>query len=97
MLDIYTRFAILGIYKTYTRFKIMATASLFTNGKSQAVRIPKEIEFEGINEVEIVRDGDSIVITPKRKSWASFYDIDKADSDFMTERENVVEEGRVAL
>jgi antitoxin VapB len=46
----------------------MATASLFTNGKSQAVRIPKELEFEGINEVEIIRDGDSIILRPKRKS-----------------------------
>jgi antitoxin VapB len=34
----------------------MATASLFTNGKSQAVRIPKELEFEGIYEVEVTRD-----------------------------------------
>ncbi|PIP80477.1 MAG: AbrB family transcriptional regulator, partial [Gammaproteobacteria bacterium CG22_combo_CG10-13_8_21_14_all_40_8] len=48
----------------------MATASLFINGKSQAVRIPKDLEFEGINEVEITRDGDSIVLTPKRKSWS---------------------------
>ncbi|WP_435277343.1 type II toxin-antitoxin system VapB family antitoxin (plasmid) [Psychrobium sp. nBUS_13] len=75
----------------------MATASLFTNGKSQAVRIPKDLEFEGINEVEIVRDGDSIVITPKRKSWASFSDIDKADNDFMVERSDVVDDGRVNL
>jgi antitoxin VapB len=75
----------------------MATASLFTNGKSQAVRIPKGLEFEGINEVEITRDGDSIVLTPKRKSWASFSDVEKADSDFMTERSSVVEEGRVNL
>lgn len=75
----------------------MATASLFTNGKSQAVRIPKDLEFEGINEVEITRDGDSIVLTPKRKSWASFSDVDKADDDFMVERSNVVEEGRIVL
>ena len=75
----------------------MATASLFTNGKSQAVRIPKGLEFEGINEVEITRDGDSIVLTPKRKSWASFSTVDKADSDFMIERSDVVEDGKVVL
>lgn len=75
----------------------MATASLFTNGKSQAVRIPKDLEFEGIKEVEITRDGDSIVLTPKRKSWSSFSDVDKADDDFMTERSDVVEDGRVVL
>ena len=75
----------------------MATASLFTNGKSQAVRIPKELEFQGIKEVEITRDGDSIILTPKRKSWASFADVDKADNDFMVERTDVVEDGRVQL
>ncbi|MFT6735340.1 MAG: antitoxin VapB [Polaribacter sp.] len=75
----------------------MATASLFTNGKSQAVRIPKYLEFEGINEVEITREGDSIILTPKRKSWASFSDINKADSDFMVERSDIVEDCRVVL
>lgn len=75
----------------------MATASLFTNGKSQAVRIPKELEFEGINEVEVTRQGDSIVLTPKRKSWGSFVDVNKADDDFMTQRSDVVEDGRVKL
>jgi len=75
----------------------MATASLFINGKSQAVRIPKGLEFEGINEVEITRNGDSIILTPKRKSWVSFSDVDKADNDFMIERSDVVKEGRVVL
>jgi len=75
----------------------VATASLFINGKSQAVRIPKGLEFEGINEVEITRDGDSIVLTPKRKSWVSFSDVDKTDNDFMIERSDVVKEGRVVL
>jgi len=75
----------------------MATASLFTNGKSQAVRIPKNLEFEGINEVEITRDGDSIVLTPKRKSWTSFSEVNKADDDFMVDRTDVVEDGRVVL
>jgi antitoxin VapB len=75
----------------------MATASLFTNGKSQAVRIPKELEFEGINEVEITRNGDSIVLTPRRKSWSTFSLVDKADDDFMNERTDVVTDGRVSF
>ncbi len=75
----------------------MATASLFINGKSQAVRIPKELEFEGISEVEVTRNGDSIVLTPKRKSWSSFSAIEKADNDFMVERTEVIDDGRVVL
>jgi antitoxin VapB len=35
--------------------KDVRTASLFRNGRSQAVRIPKEFEFEG-DEVRISRD-----------------------------------------
>lgn len=38
-----------------THEKSVRTASLFRNGRSQAVRIPKEFEFEG-DEVLISRD-----------------------------------------
>jgi len=50
------------------------TARLFTNGGSQAVRLPAEYRFEG-SEVYIRRDARSgeVVLSPKtRKSWASF-------------------------
>jgi len=75
----------------------MRTASLFINGKNQAVRLPKEFEFDGVTEVEIQRDGESIVLTPKRKSWASFADIEKTDDDFLIERQDIVGDGRVQL
>ena len=74
---------------------IMRTASLFRNGKNQAVRLPKEFEFMGVNEVVITKDGDSLVLTPKRKSWSSFKDVEKADDDFLLERPDILEEGRV--
>ena len=67
----------------------MRTAALFKNGKNQAVRLPKEFEFEGVTEVEITKEGGSLVLTPKRKSWSSF--------DFLLERPDVLEEGRVEL
>lgn len=38
-------------------------AKLFKNGRSQAVRIPKEFAFEG-DEVMIYRSGSRIVIEP---------------------------------
>lgn len=38
-------------------------AKLFWNGRSQAVRLPKEFRFEG-DEVEIVRDGELVILTP---------------------------------
>ena len=75
----------------------MRTASLFKNGKNQAVRLPKEFEFDGVTEVEIIKEGESIILTPKRKSWSSFAEVDKADSDFLLERADVIEDGRVKL
>ncbi len=75
----------------------MITASLFKNGRNQAVRLPKELEFTGINKVEIRKKGNSIIITPVRKSWESFTDVDVADVDFLIERQDVIDEGRVEL
>lgn len=40
------------------------TASLFRNGRNQAVRIPVEFELPG-TEVTIVKDGDRLIIEPK--------------------------------
>lgn len=45
----------------------MDTAKLFQNGRSQAVRLPKAYRFDGLTEVSIERDGDRIVLSPKRK------------------------------
>ena len=40
-----------------------ATAKLFTHGRSQAVRLPKEFRFEG-REVRITRVGDRVILEP---------------------------------
>lgn len=77
---------------------MMRTASLFRNGRNQAVRLPKEFEFKGITEVEIAKEGESIILTPKRKQWTSLVDVDKADSDFLNERQDILtDDGRVKL
>jgi antitoxin VapB len=72
----------------------MKIASLFKNGRNQAVRLPKEFEFSGVSEVEIIREGDAIILKPVRKSWASFSEVEKADDDFLSEREDVIEDRR---
>ena len=41
----------------------MASTSLFMNGKSQAVRIPKEFRFEG-KRVIIKQSGKAVVLLP---------------------------------
>ena len=75
----------------------MRTASLFKNGKNQAVRLPKEFEFDGVTEVEISKEGESIVLTPKRKSWMSLLETEIADADFLVDRPDILEEGRLEL
>ncbi|MDR3161460.1 MAG: AbrB/MazE/SpoVT family DNA-binding domain-containing protein [Spirochaetaceae bacterium] len=41
-------------------------AKVFMNGRSQAIRLPKEFRVEG-TEVYIVKDKDRLIITPKTK------------------------------
>lgn len=74
----------------------MNTAKLFRNGKSQAVRLPKEFNFEG-NEVYIKRIGPSVVIMPKDDPWASLAEsLEKFSDDFMAEREQPPADSREA-
>lgn len=75
-----------------------ATAKLFTTGRSQAVRLPKEFRFEGA-EVFIRRDpktGD-VVLSPKPASWGEFFALaDQTDipADFMADRDDLPAEER---
>ena len=51
----------------------MATAKLFRNGRSQAVRLPKEFRFEG-EEVSIRREGRRVILEPlRRRGWPKGY------------------------
>ena len=43
------------------------TAKVFQNGRSQAIRLPKEYRVD-VDEVFIEKIGDSIIIVPKRQS-----------------------------
>ena len=42
-------------------------ASLFRNGRNQAVRIPREFEMEG-TQVLMRKEGDRLILTPVRKN-----------------------------
>ena len=43
-----------------------AIAKLFTHGRSQAVRLPKEFRFEG-TEVRVSKVGDKVILEPIKK------------------------------
>jgi antitoxin VapB len=61
-------------------------AKLFINGRSQAVRIPKEFAFAGVDAVLIEKQGNSLVLTPARSTWESFSELAAAADDFMLMR-----------
>lgn len=43
-------------------------AKLFSNGGSQAVRLPKAFRFEGASEVLLKKDGDSVILSPRKRA-----------------------------
>jgi antitoxin VapB len=47
------------------------TAKIFITGRSQAVRLPKEYRFD-TKEVTIERDGDAVILRPKRQDSAAW-------------------------
>ncbi|HAW2024765.1 TPA: AbrB/MazE/SpoVT family DNA-binding domain-containing protein [Escherichia coli] len=76
----------------------MRTVSIFKNGNNRAIRLPRDLDFEGVSKLEIVREGDSIILRPIRPTWGSFLELEKADPDFMAKREDIVsDEGRFNL
>lgn len=67
----------------------MRTVSIFKNGNNRAIRLPRDLDFEGVSELEIIREGDRIILRPVRPTWSSFTLMGRADPDFMAEREAV--------
>jgi antitoxin VapB len=65
---------------------VASTAKLFRNGRSQAVRLPKEFRFEG-DEVRIRRVGNGVLLEPKVmdvRAWLKAID-DLRGEPFMPE------------
>jgi len=64
-------------------------AKVFQNGRSQAIRIPKEFRVS-TDEVYIEKIGDSLIIKPKNEDkWDKFFDkLEDVDTkDFLKKRE----------
>jgi antitoxin VapB len=67
-------------------------AKLFRNGRSQAVRLPADLRFEG-SQVYIRRDevtGD-VILSRRPESWQDFFALAKTASvpeDFLSDRKD---------
>ncbi len=68
----------------------MARSTVFMSNRSQAVRLPKAVAFpEGVQQIEIIRIGNSRVITPVGHRWGDFFlSGPLVSDDFMTERDD---------
>ncbi len=63
----------------------MEYAKVFTNGGSQAVRLPKSCRFEQ-DEVLVNRVGNVVMLMPKDDPWASMLQsLDMFTDDFLAE------------
>ncbi|MGI6366164.1 MAG: type II toxin-antitoxin system antitoxin VapB [Bacillota bacterium] len=64
----------------------MDIAKIFNNGRSQAVRLPKEYRFSE-SEVYIKKIGDAVMLIPKGSEWKLFeHGIREFSEDYMLER-----------
>lgn len=66
----------------------MNQGSVFTNNRSQAVRLPAGMRFpEGVKKVFVRAMGQDRVLSPVENIWDSFFmSEDSVTEDFMTER-----------
>jgi len=74
-------------------------ASIFRNGRNQAVRLPQDMRFaESIKEVRIRKQGDGLVISPVRPDWASFFALKtEVPDDFLANRLDAPPQSRELL
>jgi antitoxin VapB len=61
----------------------MNTAKIFKSGNSQAVRLPKEFQFD-TSEVQIFRRGDEVVLKKNPRNLARVFELlTELSNDFM--------------
>ena len=66
----------------------MKTAKIFRSGNSQAVRLPKDFQFD-VSEVEIYRRGDEVVLRKKLQNLSRVFDLlTDMSADFMEDGRN---------
>ena len=60
------------------------TAKVFMTNRSQAVRLPKEFQFDS-DEVFIRKEGEDVILSPRPTDWSSYLDTGPVASDSFME------------
>lgn len=66
----------------------MTTSTVFTNNRTQAVRLPAELRLpDGVKQVNVRAVGNERIITPLAETWDSFFlRVPAVSEDFMESR-----------
>lgn len=76
----------------------MEQSTVFKSNKSQAVRLPKSVALpESVKKVDIVKIGNSRLISPAGSAWDTWFDGPGVTEDFMNEREQPEDQTRTPL
>jgi antitoxin VapB len=72
---------------------------VFFKANEQAICLPKDVAFpEGVHEVEIIKVGNSRVVSPVGRRWDTYFARpSKVSDDFLTDRDQGVAEERDPL
>jgi len=75
----------------------MKTAKIFNNGRSQAVRLPKEYRFTE-SDVYIKKLNNIVILFPKDDPWVSLINsLDTFSEDFMEDRNQPSDQKRDSM
>ena len=73
----------------------MDQGAVFKSNRSQAIRLPKSVALpEDVKRVDVVAVGRTRIITPAGESWDSWFEGDRVSDDFMSHREQTVQQER---
>ena len=77
----------------------MTTTTVFTNNRSQAIRLPAEMRLpEGVKRVDVRVRGCERIIAPTGQSWDSFFlDSPAVADDFLDTRSSQDQTARAEL
>jgi antitoxin VapB len=75
----------------------MKTARVFSNGRSQAIRLPKEYRFKS-KDVFVTKMDNIVMLFPTDNPWIPLVgSLDKFSADFMSDRKQPKTDRRMAL
>jgi antitoxin VapB len=86
-------------FAIYIGINHMATSTVFTNNRTQAVRLPAELRLpDNVKKVEVRARGKDRIISPLGHRWDDFFlNGPRVSEDFMNEKGSQTQSAREEL